>query len=76
MSNNESTQHTILKQMEKQNKLIENPKLALEYSARKIQKNEIETSLSLNSHTMKELIQLQNGPYSSTCYGVNPLEFR
>ena len=58
MSNNESVQHIILKQMEKQNELIKNLKQILEYSARRIQKNGIKTSLSLNSHTMEELLQL------------------
>ena len=58
MSNNESVQHIILKQMEKQNELIKNSKQILEYSARRIQKNGIKTSLSLNSHTIEELIQL------------------
>ena len=67
MSNNESVQHIILKQMEKQNGLIENLKHILEYSARRIQKNGIKTSLSPNFHTMEELIQLRNEPHSSLC---------
>ena len=58
MSNNESVQHIILKQMEKQNELTENLKHILEYSEKRIQKNGIETFLLLNSHTMEELIQL------------------